>query len=159
MVKRSYNMPEDEPNTKEFKIPSVKEHLFNVTNIYTYTDAMGAKLKLDENTIGIECEVVGGDEEGRTLINRCSLDQDWKGFFVTRLLLKAIGEPYKGDIAIDTDNWIGRQFYATVLHADHKGKTYANIDKYNFDKVIEQVVRPVSEVKKSEGEIAWDDNL
>lgn len=140
MVKRSYNLPADEPDSKDFKMPSVKEHLFQITDVFTNQDETGRKFNLDDNTVIAKCEVVGGEEEGRTLLQRCSLDQEWKGFFATRLFLKAIGEQYKGDLDIDTDRWIGRQFYATVVHNESKGKTYANIDMFNFDNLVEQVV-------------------
>lgn len=134
MVKRSYNLPDNEPDAKTFDVPSEKEHLFQVTDVFTQNDEMGEKLNLDENTVYAKLEVVGTDEEGRTLLQRLSLDDKYKGFFATRLFLKAIGEPHKGAIEIDSDRWIGRQFYATVKH---DGK-YANIDLYNFDKKVEQ---------------------
>lgn len=151
MVKRNYNTDENEPEEKKFDIPSQKEHLLQVTDIFTSDDETGQKLGLDENTVSVKLEVVGGDEEGRTLLNRCNLDQSEKGFYFTRLFLKAIGEPYKGQFEIETDRWIGRQCYATVKH---NGK-YANIGEYNFTKVIEQYKAPVGETKV--GDIAWEE--
>lgn len=150
MVKRSYvGLPQEEPDSSPaFDLPSEREHLFQVTDIVTYDTELGVKLKLDENTVSVKCEVVGGEEAGRTLLQRLSLDQSWKGFFATRLFLKAIGEDYKGDISIDTDMWCGLQFYATVVH---NGK-YANIKEYNFDKQIKQAVKEV----KSPNDIAWE---
>lgn len=155
MVKRTYDMPEDEPTEAKFEIPSVKEHLFVVTDIITQDDEIGAKMGLDDNTICAKCEVVGGNEEGRTLLNRVSLDEGWKGFFFTRLFLKAIGEPCRGKgIEVDSDRWVSRQFYATVKHSDVKGKTYANIDEYNFDKKVEAgYTPPVTEPS----EIQWSE--
>jgi hypothetical protein len=85
---------------------------------------------LDENTVCVKLEVAIGDELGRTMLQRCSLDPTWKGFFATRMFLKAIGEPYKGDIDIDTDRWIGRQAYVNVVHNGQ----YANVADYNFEK-------------------------
>jgi len=131
MVKRRYNMPDNEPDQATFELPSEKEHLFQVTDVFTSDDEMGEKLGLNEDTVSVKCEVVGGKEEGRTLLNRLSLDMEWKGFFATRLFLKAIGEEYKGKkVDIDTDEWVGKQFYATVIH---NGK-YANIDTYSTEK-------------------------
>jgi hypothetical protein len=153
MVKRAVNMPENEPEESKFEIPSETEHLFQVVDVYDSTSDIGIKLKLDENTVSAKCEVTGSDEEGRTLLIRISLDESWKGFFFTRLFLKAIGEPHKGSVEIDTDRFIGRQFYATVKHKDG----FANIFEYNFDKKIEQVYQaPVktSDAVKAE-EIAW----
>lgn len=132
MVKRSVSMQDNDPEQSKFEIPSQKEHLFQVVDIFTDNDEIGDKLGLDNNTLSCKCEVVGGSEEGRGLLVRVSLDPTWKGFFFTRLFLKAIGEPCRGEVEIDSDRWIGRQFFATVKH-DETGK-YANIDEYNFDK-------------------------
>ena len=149
MVNRKYNMDDNEPEEKKFDLPSQREHLLQVTDIFTPDSEMGQKLKLGENEVSAQLEVVGGDEEGRTLLNRCNLDQSEKGFFFTRLFLKAIGEPYKGQFDIETDRWIGRQVYATVKH---NGK-YANIDTYNFDKKIEQYKAPVGTDIK---DVSWE---
>lgn len=155
MVKRTYNLPEEEPEQQAFEKPSEREHLFQVTDIFTSADEMGRKLKLDDNTVSVKCEIVGGEEEGRTLLNRLSLDESWKGFFFTRLFLKAIDQDYKGKgLLLDTDMWAGCQFYATVVH---DGK-YANIKEYNFDKKIEQYKPPVNPGGvKSPEEIVWDE--
>lgn len=165
MVKRTVNLKDDEPEQKAFDMPSVKEHLFQVTDVYTseenpFQDGVPSDVAI------AKCEVVGGDEEGRTLLNRLSLDETFKGFFACRLFLKAIGEAYKGEgIEIDTDRWIGRQFYATVVHNQNKDKTktYANIEEYNFDKKVEQVYVPqpkaVKDMTEAEKEQAIKDNV
>lgn len=154
MVKRTYDLPEEEPEQKKFDIPSEKEHLLQVTDIFTDKDEIGQKLGLDENTVSAKLEVVGGGEEGRTMLNRCNLDENEKAFFFTKMFLKAIGEPYKGKgIEIDSDRWIGRQFYATVVH----NKGFANIGEYNFDKQIQQQYRePVGAKTGGVNDIAWE---
>src|SRR3990167_8521567 len=125
MVRKTVDAPDTEPNS--FQKPSETEHLFQVVDVWENNDG----------TVTAKCEVSGGDEEGRSLLQRLSLDEKWKGFFATRIFLKACGLSYKGKgLVIDTDEWPGCQFYATVVH---DGK-YANIDEYNFDKVVE--VRP-----------------
>lgn len=153
MVKRTYNTDENEPESSNFKIPSEKEHLFQVTDINPAVTPSGE----DDNIQVVKLEVVGGDEEGLTLLNRVKLDHNEKSFYFTRLFLKAIGEPYKGQFEIETDNWIGRQFYATVKHTKSKDgtKTYANIAEYNFDKKIEQVFKVASQKEESPEEIVW----
>lgn len=159
MVKRTYNLPDDEPDQKKFELPSQKEHLFQVTDVYTTQDNPFAN-GLPEDIIAVKMEVCGGDEEGRTLLQRLSLDSTWKGFFATRLFLKAIGQHYKGnDLQIDSDFWFGSQFYATVVHNVDKGKTYANIDQYNFEKIVEtRGPKPLAKENKPKGEeIAWDE--
>lgn len=156
MVKRNYTADETEPNESNFKIPSEKEHLFCVTDVNPLIMPNGG---IDENIQIVKLEVIGGEEEGLTLLNRVNLDQDWKGFFFTRLFLKAIGEPYKGQMEVDSDLWIGRQFYATVKHSPSKDgtKTYANINEYNFDKKIEQTYKPpVGESTIDPKDIAWE---
>lgn len=150
-MKRAYSTEDKEPTESNFKIPSDKEHLFQVTDVNPLTTPSGN----DDNIQIVKLEIVGGDEQGLTLLNRINLDSNWKGFYFTTLFLKAIGEPYKGQFEVETDHWIGRQFYATVKHSPSKDgtKTYANINEYNFTKVVEQYKPPVND--KKEEEIAW----
>lgn len=155
MVKRTYTKDyNEEPEQAKFDLPSEKEHLLQITDIYTCDDEMGQKLKLDSDSVSVKLEVIGGEEEGRTLLQRLTLDENSKGFFATRILLKALGMDYKGNgLSIDTDMWCGCQLYATVVH---NGK-YANIDQYNFDKKIEQPKkREIGAVVNPE-DIAWND--
>lgn len=150
MVKRTYNLDDKEPEQQPaFEKPSEREHLFQVSDIFT-SESNPFKNGLPVDTVAVKCEVVGGDEAGRTILQRLSLDENWKGFFATKLFLKAIDEPYKGaGTEIDTDNWQAHQFYATVVH----NGDYANIDAYNFDKKIDQAKKPsVSDPK----EIQWE---
>jgi hypothetical protein len=155
MVKRSFNTDENEPEASNFKIPSEREHLFVVTDVHPAVTPSGN----DDNIQVVHLEIVGGDEEGLTLLNRCNLNQDEKAFYFTRLFLKAICEPYKGAFEIETDRWIGRQFYATVKHTKSKDgtKTYANIAEYNFDKKIEQVYKPVGQDITDPKDIVWEE--
>lgn len=153
-MKRTYKIDQNEPEQMKFDLPTEKEHLFQITDIYDYTSAIGQKIALNEHTISLKIEVVGGFEEGRTMLNRMTLDENNRGFFATRLFLKALGLDYKGNIAIDTDQWIGLQFYATVKHNGE----YANIKEYNFDKKIEQRKQPSgysTENPKESQEIQW----
>ena len=113
----------------------------------------------NDNIQVVKLEIIGGEEEGLTMLNRVNLDPDWKGFYFTKLFLKAIGEPYKGEFEVDTDRWVGRQFYATVKHTPSKdgAKTYANIGEYNFDKPVEQYKAPVGQTVSDPKDIAWED--
>jgi hypothetical protein len=126
-MKRSYSMPENEPDQKVFEKPSVGEHLFQVVDVVPVDN--------DGNSVTVKCEVAEGAELGRSLLHRISLDGEWKGFFLTRMFLKALKEPYQGDIEIDTDMWIGKQFFGNVVHVEgNNGKTYANIESFNYEK-------------------------
>lgn len=142
MVIRNVKGSENEPEQKAFDLPSEKEHLFQVVDwLPDFAE--------DPDVVFAKLEVVGGNEEGRTMLNRMTLNDEAKGFWATRLFLKAIGEQYKGtNFEVDTDHWIGRQFYATVVH---NGK-YANIKEYNFEKKVEQFDKPIAPPKD---EIAW----
>ena len=151
-MKRKAYCQDSEPEQKKFDLPSEKEHLFQVVDVFTIEDEIGKKLGLDENTVSVKCEVVDGDEEGRTLLQRLSLDDKWRGFFATRLFLKAISLPHKGDIEIDTDEFIGKQFYAIVFH----NNGFANIKSYNFNKIVEQVKIERAEPLKTDAEVEWD---
>lgn len=153
-MKKTIQCPDTEPTEQQskFELPSESEHLFQIVDVYDYTTETGAKMKLDNNTVMVKIEIADGDELGRTMLNRCSLDVMDVGFFATRLLLKAIGFDHKGEITIDTDQWIGLQFFATVKHSKSRDglKTYANIDKYNFDKLIDQA-------PQGGAVVSWDD--
>lgn len=156
MVKRTYSMPENEPDQKTFQIPSEKEHLFQIVDVYD-EDHNEYNLNLDANKVCVKLEVVGGEEEGRSILHFLSLDSEWKGFFVTRLFLKSIGEQYKGEkVDIDTDEWVGKQFFATVVHSTaDNGKTYANINEYNFEKLVEKPVE--THQKTDNATVKWDE--
>ena len=136
-MRRSYSTDESEPTESQFELPSPTEHLFQVTDINPVVTPSGE----DDNIQVVKLEIVGGDDNGISILLRVNLNQDEKAFYFTRLFFKAIGEGYKGKFEIETDRWIGRQFYATIKHNKSKDgtKTYANIDTYNFDKKIEQV--------------------
>ena len=158
MVHRQGKAPETEPEESSFESPSEKEHLLQIVDVFDVSFKEN-KFNLDDDTVIAKCEVVGGEEEGRTLLNRCTIEFDGKGFWATRLFLKAISEPCRGEFAIDTENWIGKQFYATVIHNNGKnGKKYANIKEYNFDKVVEEVDTKPDKVKPVDEEVEWDKN-
>jgi len=142
MVRKTVDAPETEPNS--FQKPSEAVHLFQVSDVWENSDG----------TVTAKCEVAEGDELGRSLLHRVSLDEEWKGFFATRMFLKATGLPYKGNgILIDTDDWIGRKFRAQVVH---DGK-YANIDDYDWDN-LENNPPPSSPLPESKDqEKAWDE--
>lgn len=143
---RQANAPDTEPEESEYPIPSEKEHLLQVVDNWEDDS--------DPDVIITKIEVVGSDENGRSLLHRVNLNDQYKGFFYTRLFLKAIGENYKGSFKICEENWAGKQFYATIVHNKSGGKTYANISEYNFDKKVEQFDAPKAD-KPVEGEPEW----
>ncbi len=156
MVKRTVTAPNDEPEQGKFKLPSEGEHLFQVVD--KWAD------KTDDNVIITKLEVAEGDEIGRSILHRVNLDSEWKGFFLTRLFLKAIGEPYKGEFEVDDDMWIGKCFYASVIHnLGNNGKTYANIDQFNFEKMFDNSGAPTKMTPEEKqkaidsNQIAWDE--
>lgn len=156
MVKRTVTAPNDEPEQGKFKLPSEGEHLFQVVD--KWAD------KTDDNVIITKLEVAEGDEIGRSILHRVNLDSEWKGFFLTRQFLKAIGEPYKGEFEVDDDMWIGKCFYASVIHnLGNNGKTYANIDQFNFEKMFDNSGAPTKMTPEEKqkaidsNQIAWDE--
>lgn len=155
MVQRNCSMGEDEP--KSFLKPSEGEHLLAVAEVFDETnDPYGLGLGPDD--VSVKFEVAAGPELGRTLLHRMNINPDWPGFFVVRKFLKSVGLPYKGDVLVDSDEWQGCQCYATVIHkkADN-GKTYANIDDYNYEKIVEQVDTKPDTAKPVDEEVkAWD---
>ena len=146
-MKRNVTAPENEPEESNFQLPSEKEHLLQVVDVWPddkNSDVVIAKI-----------EVVDGDENGRSLLHRVNMNDQDKGFYYTRLFLKAIAEKYKGAFEINDENFIGKQFYATVVH---NGK-YANIKEYNFDKMVEQVANDTDRTKPVDEEISWDEGV
>lgn len=146
---RHATAPNEEPEQSNFKIPSEKEHLMQVVDLW--------EDKNDPDVQVCKLEVVGGEEEGLSILQRFNINDQLKSFFYCRMFLKAIGEPYKGEFDINPENWIGKQLYCTVKHSQSKGKTYANIDEYNFDKKVEQYKEPVK--SPEEIEMNWDDDV
>lgn len=148
---RKVTADENEPEQSNFKIPSEGEKLMQVSDLW--------EDKNDSDIQVVKCEVVGGDEEGLSLLQRININDQLKSFYYTRLFLKAIGEPYKGSFEISPENWIGKQFYCTVKHSQANNKTYANINEYNFTKVIEQYKPPVNPggvTDPKDIDIQWD---
>lgn len=163
-MKRQVSTSNEEPEQRKFELPSEGEHQFQVVDKW--------EDKNDDNIVIVKLEVSEGDETGRSILHRVNLDSKWKGFFLTRLFLKSISEPYKGEFEIDDDNWIGKCFYATIIHNQgNNGKTYANIDQFIFDRPIEQAVTPdilpsedekdmtndERQIKIDNNNIAWDE--
>lgn len=149
MVQGQGSADNEEPQQRVFKLPSVKEHLFQCVDV-------DEKISEDPNIVFAKIEVVDGEEKARTTMIRLTLDHNDKGYFATRLFLKVIGEEYKGkDFSYDTDNWIGKQFKATIVHNKSKDelKTYANIEEYNFDDMVEELF-VAGGVSSSTGEAA-----
>jgi hypothetical protein len=153
-MKRQAIASQEEPEQKKFEIPSEGEKKFQITDVITVDDKLGAMLKLDGDTVAVKCEVAEGEEVGREILHRINLDDQADNFWATRALLKVIGLEYKGEITIDTDEFIGRQFYCEVKHNKSKDgtKTYANLGKYNYEKPVEQFTTPGAPL--TEG---WDD--
>lgn len=144
MVKRTLNMGDTEPEQRNYKLVPEGKQFLQVVDVIENIDP-------SPDILHVKCEMVDGT--GGSLLNRLSLDEGWKGFFATRLFLKAIGEPHKGEgVEIDTDNWIGRRFWCEVVH----NGDYANIKEYYFDEAVEQpVTKPVEKI--SPEDVAWDD--
>lgn len=151
MVKRTVTAIEEPGEGKSYELPSEREHLFQIVDVYDSHNNPFEK-GIPEDYVAVVSEVVGGEEEGRNLLTRIPLLPKEKGFFATQLLLKVIGLSYKGEtLVIDTEEWIGKQYYATVKH----NKGFASIDRYNFDKMVEN--KSISVEKKGQETIAWDD--
>ena len=148
---------EEEPTQSSFQLPSEGvNHLFQITEVYDFEN-QHPKISLGENNTVVKLEVVGGDEEGRTMLHWVNLDDQWTGFFSTRLFLKAIGEPYKGkDFPMNTENWQTRRFLSTVTHSvsEKNGKTYCNIGEYDIEESL-KIKQLGGEVVNPE-DISWD---
>ena len=144
MGKREISTDDTEPAQSNFKMPSEGEHLFQV--IEKMENMSGEEYV----TLKFEVADKSSDELGVSMLHRVSFNSEWKGFFMTRLFLKVIGMPYKGTFTMDEDDWMGKCFKATIKHtkSESNGKTYANIDKFNVDDLVEQYQAPVEQAIK-----------
>lgn len=138
-MKKTISMPKD-----EYTLIPENEYLFQVTDVKDSE-------KNDYSVIAY-CEVVGGEYEGKTV--RYRLDTEGDFLWLTKIFLKCLNLPHEGEIDIDTEDWIGRQFRGQVKH----NNGYANIKKLIVDETLNCNVpvfekKPVSEKK----EIAWDE--
>lgn len=129
-MKKNINMPNEEE--RKYTIIPEGEYRFQVVDIKDETDV----------NVRLLCEIVGGQYEGRTVLHNVPLEGDF--LWLTKLFLKCIGEPHCGDIQIDTDNWIGRQFTGQVKHS--KDGKYANIKTL----IYQDIAQP-----KKDGDIDW----
>lgn len=147
MVKRTYNLEDNDPQ-KSYPIVPVGEHKFQVTDI---TDTN------DIDIVSVKCEVISENGTAISLIHRINLNENNKFFWLTRVFLKCIGEPCRGNnVTIDTDAWVGRQFTGIVKHSDDN--KYANIKEF----IYKEGNQPVNVVNnnpdgvKDPADIAWE---
>ena len=113
MAKHTVRLP-PEDEKRNFPLVPIGERHFQITDILDETD----------DFILTKCECIDDVGRGISLLYRVALVGDF--LWLTKLFLKCIGEPHhEGDMEIDTDAWIGRQFIGEVKHSNG----YANIKK------------------------------
>lgn len=144
-MKRTVNMPDDDPSIKNFPIPPVGEHKFRIIDVMD-TD--------DVDIVSAKCEVISESGKETSLLHRITLNEKDKFFWLTRLFLKCISEPCRGAIVvIDTDAWIGRTFTGVVKHSvDSK---YANIKEFIYKDEPQSTT--VTASTNEEKPIVWDE--
>lgn len=79
------------------------------------------------------------------------IPNDEKGAWIAKLFLKAIGQPYKGNVTIDTDAWLGKIINAEVGVREYDNKKYNNINGGSVTAFDGQIV----DAPKSEEEIPF----
>lgn len=146
-MKYNRTLPKDDEQ-KKFPIISLGFHKFQITDIYSE----------DEENIVAKCEVIGDDDsKGISLLYRVANNPNSTFFWLTKLFLKCIGEPCEGDVTIDPDAWIGRQFSGEIKHSEKDGKTYANIKKLVYKDEPQTFVKNTSVSKPVSDTVAWDE--
>ncbi len=139
-MKHNVKLPEEEQS--KFKLIPEGEYKFQVVDIKDETDKYAQTV----------CEVVGGEFEGKSLLYRVNFEGDF--LWLTKLFLKCIDEPHNGELVIDTDAWIGRQFYGKVKHS--KDGKYANI-KELVSREISQVKASLPQSEINPKDIQWEE--
>lgn len=150
-MKFKAQMPKDEEKT--YKLLPEGTYKFQVTDVVEATKKLpsGAK-ELVPNTLTVTCEVIEPSNQGENQFLRIVTSGDF--LWLTKLFLKCIGEKYEGDVELDTDAWIGRQFWGEVKHKDG----YANIKRMIYKNETQPVlnVGGASQISDPK-DIAWND--
>lgn len=141
-MERTITLPPDDEK-KDFPLFPIGTFKFQVT------DWEFAKIKdtdqTNEDVIVVHCEGLNGDGQGKTILYRVNLTGDF--LWLTKLFLKCLGLPHNGEVKVNPDEWIGKQFSGEVKHKDG----YANIKKLIFKEGVNQS----SEAPKTPDEINW----
>ena len=124
-MKYNRKMPEGE-SIQTFRIMSEGEHKLQITDIFSES----------EEKIVVKCETLS---EATTILYSVAMDTTSKFYWLTKLFLKCIGEPHNGDVEIDTDAWIGRQFTGKIVHTVKGDKTYANVRELIYKDEVQPV--------------------
>ena len=106
---------------KSFEKPEEGEHVFIVSDAEVKPSKAG-----DSNNLVIKAEVVGGDSDGRSLLQFFSLKQD--ALWNVRLFIEAIMGEEVEQLSIDTDQLMGQTFVGTVKYSPDG--EYANLTAY-----------------------------
>lgn len=145
-MKYNRTLPKDDEQ-KKFPVIGLGFHKFQITDIHAE----------DEENIVAKCEVIGDDDsKGLSLLYRIANNPESQFFWLTKLFLKCIGEPCEGDVTIDTDAWIGRQFSGEIKHSEKDGKTYANIKKLVYKDEPQVFINNTKVSKPIPDDITWE---
>ncbi len=145
-MKYNRTLPKD-AEQKKFPVIGLGFHKFQITDIHAE----------DEENIVAKCEVIGDDDsKGLSLLYRIANNPESQFFWLTKLFLKCIGEPCEGDVTIDTDAWIGRQFSGEIKHSEKDGKTYANIKKLVYKDEPQVFINNTKVSKPIPDDITWE---
>lgn len=113
--------------------------------------------KNNDPRIMLICEVVSeGPELGNSMAHNLIFyrpdSPSIKGIGITRHFLKCIKEPFEGDLEINPDSWIGKQFSAEIIHNGN----YANLVEIQEGGVQPAPVGQTAAAIKPE-DVAWDE--
>lgn len=116
---------------KDFELLPEGTYKFQITDVAEATKKQPDGTKtLVKDTLMVTCEVIEPEEHiGENKYLRTSVAGEF--LWVTKNLLKCIGQPYEGDVVMDTDAWIGKQFFGEVKHKDG----FANINKFVYKEI------------------------
>jgi hypothetical protein len=142
MVKRKMFIEEDKDEQRTYSLVPEGERKFQIVDVIE-------KDNLPDDVL-VKCEDI---DSGSSLLHRVTLDSQNKFFWLTKLFLKCIDEPHNGEIEIDTDQWIGRQFFGEVKHNGQ----YANIKKLLYKEIKQEKQERKEPVAVTSEEIAWDE--
>jgi len=100
--------------------------------VLTLTDTKTSKTKNGDPMVNVTFEVTGGEYDGRKVWhNVCFLPKENKGAGISKHFLKAIGQPFEGEVDVEPNDWRGAAIKAHLIITQYNGK-----DKNEIGEII-----------------------
>ena len=103
----------------------------------TITDVKESVTKNKDPMVNVTFEVSGGEYDGRKIWhNVCFLPKDTKGAGMSKHFLKAIDQPFEGEVDVDPQAWKGAAVKAHVIITQYNNKDRNEIAEIIIDEEV-----------------------